>query len=109
MRNHVQPSRNSLLAALEREDRERILPHAETVQLARGVLVGVGEHVSHAYFPLDCVISLSVTMRDGATAETATIGREGMDGFVVALGDHRALIRSVVQIEGEAVRLPVPR
>jgi CRP-like cAMP-binding protein len=109
MRNHVQPLRNSLLAALAEEDRERLLPHVETVQLARGVLVGIGEHVSHAYFPAGSVISLSVTMRDGATAETATIGREGMDGFVVALGDRHALIRSVVQIEGEAARLPVPR
>jgi CRP-like cAMP-binding protein len=109
MRDDVQPSRNSLLAALVEEDRARILPHVETVQLARGVLVGVGEHVSHAYFPIDSVVSLSVTMRDGATAEVATIGREGMDGFVVALGDRHALIRSVVQIEGAAARLPVAR
>lgn len=102
--------RNSLLAALAMEDYHRIERHLEPIHLAPGmVLLEVGQEVNFVYFPLEAVISLTVTMRDGATAEAATVGREGMDGFIVALGDRRALIRGVVQVGGAAVRLAFPR
>jgi CRP-like cAMP-binding protein len=101
-------TRNSLLRALEAADLGRMMPHIEIVRLERGqVLLDVGAKVSHAYFPLDCIIALDVTMEDGGTTETATVGREGMDGYVVALGDHHALLRSIVRLGGEAARLPV--
>jgi CRP-like cAMP-binding protein len=101
--------RNSLLAALVGGDRDLIEPHLEAVRLPRSVLLRAGDRVTHAYFPLDCVISLGVAMDDGGSAETASIGREGMDGYMVALGDHHSLCRSVVLAEGWAVRLPVDR
>lgn len=101
--------RNSLLAALVDGDRELIGPYLETVRLPRGVLLRAGDRVTHAHFPLDCVLSLGVAMDDGGSAETASIGREGMDGYMVALGDHRSLCRSLVQVEGWAARLPVGR
>lgn len=109
MTTAVMIARNSLLMALVDEDRRRLRPHLEAVRLPRGVLLEAGQRVTHVHFPLDCVISLAVPMGDGGTVETATIGREGMDGYVVALGNHRTLLRSVVQIEGEAARLPVCR
>jgi CRP-like cAMP-binding protein len=101
--------RNSLLAALVDGDRSLIERHLETVRLPRGVLLRAGDRVTHAYFPLDCLISLGVAMDDGGSAETASIGREGMDGYMVALGDHRSLCRSLVQVEGWAARMPVDR
>ncbi len=100
--------RNRLLRALAETDLGRMLPHIEILRLERGqVLLEVGAKVTYAYFPLDCIIALDVTMEDGGTTETATVGREGMDGYVVALGDHHALLRSIVQVGGEAARLPV--
>ncbi len=101
-------ARNSLLRALEEADLRRLMPHVEILRLERGqVLLDVGDKVTFVCFPLDCIIALDVTMQDGGTTETAAVGREGMDGYVVALGDHHALLRSIVQVGGEAARLPV--
>jgi CRP-like cAMP-binding protein len=107
MQHRAQPLRNGLLAELAEQDRPHILPHLEIVNLPRGILVEVGQEITHAYFPIDCIIALTVTMSDGGTAETATVGREGMDGYIVALGNHRPLVRSMVQVEGMAARLPL--
>ncbi len=107
MMHPAQPLRNSLLAELAEQDRLHLLPHLELVTLPRGILVEAGQEVTHAFFPLDCIIALTIIMRDGGTAETAAIGREGMDSFVVALGDYRPPVRSMVQVEGLAARLPL--
>ncbi len=107
MLHPAQPLRNGLLAELAEQDRLHLLPHLELVTLPRGILVEAGQEVTHAFFPLDCIIALTIIMRDGGTAETAAIGREGMDSFVVALGDRRPPVRSMVQVEGLAARLPL--
>jgi CRP-like cAMP-binding protein len=106
--NRYQPQQNTLLGALPAEVLARLITELELVPLKLGqVLAESGETMSHAYFPLDCIIALDVTMEDGGTTKTATVGREGMDGYVVALGDHHALLRSIVRLGGEAARLPV--
>jgi len=104
MQHRAQPLRNGLLAELAEQDRPHILPHLEIVNLPRGILVEVGQEITHTYFPIDCIIALTVTMRDGGTAETATVGREGMDGYILDLttlpGRHdvaRALLREAVR------------
>jgi CRP-like cAMP-binding protein len=100
--------RNSLLEALPAEERRALAPHLETVHLARGtVLAEAGDALGHVYFPYDGVVSGTLTMRDGDTAEIATVGREGMVGIGVALGHAEAITRNVVQVAGEAARLPV--
>src|SRR5687768_14458047 len=100
--------RNSLLAALPAEERRALAPYLEAVHLARGtVLAEAGAVLRHMYFPHDSVVSSTLTMREGGTAEIATIGREGMAGFGVALGHPQALTRNVVQVAGAAARLPV--
>jgi CRP-like cAMP-binding protein len=102
--------RNSLLAALPPEERRVLAPDLDVVNLGRGtVLIETGAVFSHAYFPHDAVVSATLTMREGGTAEIATIGREGMVGFAVALGYQRALTRHVVQVAGDVARLPVQR
>jgi CRP-like cAMP-binding protein len=102
-------SRNRLLAALAPDDLCRLAPHLERVDLARGaVLLEPDAELRHVWWPEDCVVSLAIPTREGGAAEAATIGREGMIGFVAALGvPPRALARDLVQVPGRALRLPL--
>lgn len=102
-------SRNRLLAALAPDELRRLAPHLERVDLARGtVLLEPDAELRHVWWPEDCVVSLAIPTREGGAAEAATIGREGMVGFVAALGvPPRALARDVVQVPGRALRLPL--
>jgi len=100
--------RNSLLKALPPEERRALAPHLETVHLARGtVLAEAGAALGHVHFPHDGVVSSTLTMGDGGTAEIATIGCEGMVGMGVVLGHPQTMTRNVVQVAGAAARLPV--
>jgi len=76
-----------------------LAPHLERVDLARGtVLLEPHAELQHVWWPEDCIISLIIPASEGG-AEAATIGREGMIGFIAALGvPPRALARDVVQV-----------
>jgi CRP-like cAMP-binding protein len=102
-------SRNHLLAALEPDDLRRLAPHLERVDLARGtVLLEPDAELRYVWWPEDCIVSLVIPTREGGAAEAATIGREGMVGFIAALGvPARALARDLVQVPGRALRLPL--
>ena len=101
------PINNELLAALPRGAYLRLLPHLESVQLPLGAgLYNSGESIKHVYFPEDALISLVTHMRDGATVEVGLIGRDGMVGIPVLLGDDIAFEAAVVQIAGTALRMP---
>lgn len=99
--------RNRLLASMEATDRDRLEPHLETVSLTAGaVLMDAGAPAEHVWFPEDGVVSLAVVMREGGQAETASIGREGLVGYVATLCSRQEMVRSVVQVPGSAVRIP---
>jgi CRP-like cAMP-binding protein len=101
---------NALLEALQAEERELLEAHLQVVRLKRGDVLGEPDQpITQVYFPHDAVVSLTVATADGETAEAATIGREGMVGFVAAFGDRRAFARSLVQVTGRATRLPLAR
>jgi CRP-like cAMP-binding protein len=99
--------KNELLAALPRAAYLRLLPHLESVQLPLGSgLYNSGESIEHVYFPEDALVSLVTHMRDGATVEVGLIGRDGMVGIPVLLGDDIAFEAAIVQIAGRALRMP---
>jgi CRP-like cAMP-binding protein len=101
---------NRLLAALSHDDRSRIEPHLEKVELLKGrILFEAGDPIEHVYFPDNGVVSLVISMEQGGAAETATIGREGIIGFVAALGSRRAMGRGIVHVSGSAERLHFER
>ena len=107
MTQETTPVRNELLAALPRAAYLRLLPHLESVALPLGTgLYNSGESIEHVYFPEDSLISLITHMRDGATVEVGLIGRDGMVGIPVLLGDDIAFEAAVVQIAGTALRMP---
>src|SRR3954453_16257675 len=107
------PSRhraNRLLAAMNPDDRARLEPHLEALQLAAGtVLYESGETVRHAYFPHSCVVSLVAVLEDGGSAEVALFGREGVLGYASSLFSREAFGRYVVQVPGAASRMPLAR
>ena len=99
---------NHLLAALPNEDRARLLPHLEAVSFELGeVLYESGVALRHLYFPTTAVISLLFVTESGASAELAVTGREGVVGIGLFMGGESTPSRAVVQIAGDALRLPV--
>jgi CRP-like cAMP-binding protein len=90
---------NLLLSTLSGEDRERVSSHLAIVPLAfRQVLHKQDETIRHVYFPGGGACSLTRIMSDGATAEIATIGNEGVIGSCVYFGEDRSISHTIVQV-----------
>jgi len=97
---------NLLLSNLAPEDYEKLAPHLHTVKLEGGaILGGYTADCRFAYFPTTCVVSLICEMEDGATAEVALTGNEGVLGTSLFLGGQTATNRAIVGIAGEAQRM----
>jgi CRP-like cAMP-binding protein len=100
------PQQNTLLAALSAADCERLAKDLELVPLTLGqVLYESGQTMSHAYFPIDCIVSLLYVMKNGESAEIAVVGNEGMIGIALFMGGESTLSRAIVQNAGHAYRL----
>jgi CRP-like cAMP-binding protein len=98
--------KNRLLAALPREEYQRLQPHLELVHLStRRTLSEAGDLIRHTYFLNSGMGSLLALTQDGATVEIAMVGNEGMLGIPVVLGAHKAAYRIMVQIPGDAMRI----
>jgi CRP-like cAMP-binding protein len=93
------PLDNILLAALPRDQFDRLLPNLSTVVMQQGVvLYESGDEVDQVYFPQYGMLSLLAVLRDGKAIETATVGREGVVGAMAGLGLYKSLVRVVVQL-----------
>jgi CRP-like cAMP-binding protein len=100
------PRRNNLLAALPDGDYQRWLPYLEAVTLKLGqVLYEAGDTLSHAYFPVDAIVSLLYVMQSGESAEIAVVGQEGMVGVSLIMGGDFTSSRAVVQNAGMGFRI----
>jgi CRP-like cAMP-binding protein len=100
------PLQNQLLAALPAADRHRWWPHLARVALNHGqVLYEPGSSPVFVYFPSTAAISLMSTTRDGASAELAVVGHEGLVGIAVLMGGSVMFSQAVVQAAGQAYRL----
>lgn len=103
------PLQNQLLAALPKAEFERLLPHLHPIALPLGMaLYESGEGLSHVYFPTDAIVSLLYVMENGASAEIAVVGHEGIVGIAVFMGGETVPNRAVVQSAGHAYRLAGP-
>jgi diguanylate cyclase (GGDEF)-like protein len=100
------PQQNHLLRALPAEARERLFPHLEAVQMPSGyVLYKSGGIQDQVYFPTSSIISLMYLTANGATAEIAMVGKEGMVGVPLFMGGEVAPNSAIVQCPGWAYRL----
>jgi CRP-like cAMP-binding protein len=103
------PLRNRLLSALPEADYERIATHLRVHATVTGDrLHERGRLIRNVYFPNDGVFSITNQMRDGALVEVATVGREGMLGIGVFLGDRQGTGPTFQQVaDGVVAALPV--
>ena len=100
------PLQNHLLAALPREDFERIMNHLELVELPLGkVLYESGELLKYVYFPTTSIVSLLYVMEDGSSAEIAVVGNEGILGISLFMGGETTPSRAIVQSAGYGFKL----
>ena len=102
----MDPRRNRLLGALPPADLDRLLPHLDRVLLLVGdVVCESGATMSHALFPTTAIVSLQYVMENGASAEIAGVGNEGMVGVPLFMGGDTTPSRSIVQTGGMGYRM----
>ncbi len=100
------PRQNRLLAALPREDYERLLPHLEPFALPQGWIVHrAGGREKCLYFLTAGIVSRLYVTQDGASTEFAITGREGVIGVASFLGGASTPSQAVVLRAGHAYRL----
>ena len=99
---------NKLLSALSEKEYQNLKYFLEPVELSAGQeLLKCGEELEYLYFPLRAIVSLILEMNNGATTEIGLIGCEGMVGKLEFIGQGVSHSRSVVQVEGSALRIEV--
>ena len=100
------PRQNRLLAALPEAELARWRPHLEAVEMPLGkVLCESGSRLTHVYFPTTSIASLLYVMEDGASAEIAVVGNEGIVGISLFMGGESTPSRALVQSAGQGYRL----
>src|SRR4051812_32484013 len=101
------PKANRLLAALPEKNYQALRPLLERVELPLGMaLYESGAKQAHVYFPTSSIVSLLYVLEDGASAEIAITGNEGLVGIALFMGGETTPSRAVVQSAGQAFRLP---
>ena len=92
------PHQNYLLAHLPKPEFERIAPCLELVEMPLGeVLYESGGRLQHVYFPTTSIVSLLYVLENGASAEIAVVGNEGILGISLFMGGETTPSRAVVQ------------
>jgi CRP-like cAMP-binding protein len=100
------PRQNHLLAALPAADFDRLRAGLKLVPLPLGeVLYESGSQLRYVYFPTTAIVSLLYLMADGASAEIAVVGNEGIIGVSLFMGGETTPSRAVVQSAGDAYQL----
>jgi CRP-like cAMP-binding protein len=100
------PRSNHILAALPEEEAARLFPQLTLVELPLGMSVyESGDVQRYMYFPTDSIVSLLYVLENGASAEIAIVGNEGVIGVSLFMGGETTPSRAIVQSAGSAYRL----
>jgi CRP-like cAMP-binding protein len=106
MLDSAEPRNNFLLAALPDPEWQRWQSLLEKVEMPLGqVLYEPGTTLAHVYFPTTSIVSLLYVMENGASAEIAVVGNEGLVGVSLFMGGESTPSRAVVQSAGHGLRL----
>src|SRR5258706_6234701 len=102
----VNPHQNHLLEALPANDYERVAPYPELQSLKLGDgLYEPGRAMRYVYFPTTAIVSMLYVMENGASAEIAIVGNEGILGISLFMGGESTPSRAVVQSAGYSYRM----
>ena len=97
---------NLLLAAAPESAFDQFSNALKLVHVAIGeTIYSPGININHVYFPVSCVVSLHYVTESGASAETASVGREGLVGVNVLMGADSTPSSATVLIAGYAYKL----
>jgi CRP-like cAMP-binding protein len=100
--------KNHLLLGLAEDEVEAFQAGLELYDCqARYVFYEPGATIGYVYFPQNCVASILTVMQDGVAIEASTVGKEGLVGLPVFLGDDRSSQRAVCQVPGQVWRMEV--
>ncbi len=100
------PLQNHLLSALPADDYQRLLPNLELIPMPLGwAICESGGHMTYVYFPTSSIVSLLYVLENGASAEIAVTGKEGLVGISLFMGGDSTPSRAVVQSAGYGYRL----
>jgi CRP-like cAMP-binding protein len=103
----ITPKQNLLLAALSTAELKRLKRHLDPVEMPLGeVVYESGRHLEYVYFPTTSIVSLLYVLENGASAEIAVVGKEGVVGISLFMGGETTPSRAVVQSAGSAYRMP---
>jgi CRP-like cAMP-binding protein len=103
----MNPKQNHLLAILPEKTYSILLPHLQIVRLPQGQILHLPGHIiEEVYFPLDCLLSITITMIDGSTVETGLVGRRDVLGINALMGGKETTqTEFIVQLSGIAVKI----
>jgi CRP-like cAMP-binding protein len=100
------PRQNHLLARLSAADYERVADGLEAVPMRLGdMLYEPGVQLRHAYFPGTAVVSLHYVTESGASAQTTSVGCEGVIGIPLFMGGGTTTSSAVVHTGGHGWRM----
>jgi CRP-like cAMP-binding protein len=100
-------NRNHLLASLTNGDFDLLEPHLKSVPLKiRKDIERPNRRIEAIFFPESGIVSVVAVQSKGSQVEVGLIGREGMTGLPVVLGDDRSPHSTYVQAAGAAHCIP---
>jgi CRP-like cAMP-binding protein len=99
-------SSNQLIARLPEAARARLDAIGQVVDLPLSQILGeAGAPTMHVHFPIDGFVSLLAQVDNEHIIEVGMVGREGMLGVQLALGVTSEPLKSLVQGQGQALRI----
>lgn len=88
------------------QDQALLAPHLEPVTLdLRQQIETPDNEIEHAYFPDSGIISVVARSAGGQQIEAGIVGREGMTGLPIVMGNHRSPNDTYVQVAGAGRRI----
>lgn len=97
---------NALLANLPESERLRLFPHLEALILHKGqTLFAMGQRPTHAYYPVNALVSMFIDLPDGNSVEAVTFGCTHIVGIMAM--NEQSFYRATVRNSGLAYRIPI--
>jgi CRP-like cAMP-binding protein len=99
-------SPNRILSTLPAEKQAELARRYATERFfSNKTLSESGEVLEHVHFPYSGIVSLIAEASSGMTVETGMIGADGAVNAGSALDSKISLVRAIVQVEGQGIRL----